>query len=1147
LGSAFRAEVAETNRRRLAIILPLLIVTHAIYVAVFATSAAERATLPAQLLRWRSLLVLGHATAGGLALPLALLARRTTAGWTRRALGPAAALLYVLHGAFIAGADQLMSTSVTPFIGCALGTAVVVCLSPAEALAVYAAGIVAFVAAIASLQPSASGRLSALPNGFSVVGLAVALSWLLYQGRRRDFVAGMALRDSERKFRALFDGLDLAVTVRDVDTQKLLDCNPAALRLFGYASVEELGGTTPIQTSASVQLGGRTLTESLGEHVGRALRDRVARTGWVSRRRGGETFEADLRTTVIALEDGSHVMQTVIDDVTERRRTHALLERRAERDQLLGDVSRRFLNDDPEAATGVTVEKLGITFGAASVSLFVLDADGIRLRRTHRWTAADTEEALEPLEGHPVPPGAFVSLDDGSASAHRGDADALLEPWLEALRRDAGRGTLHATVGYGAQVYGLLETRAREGRSWTADDGATLRMVGELIAVGRVRKAAEMALARATRDAIAASTTKSAFLANMSHELRTPMNGVIGMVDLLSSTPLDERQRRYTEVARSSASLLLSVINDVLDFSKIEAGKLEMETVAFEPNEILEGVTSILALSADQKGIELASESSSALSRPLVGDPARLRQVLVNLVSNAIKFTRRGEVVVRASGASESAESVRVRVEVHDTGDGIPYEAQARLFQPFTQLDASTTRVHGGTGLGLAICRGLIERMTGTLGLESEPGRGSTFWFEVPFRKASLSPVETVREPRLDGVRILAIDDSEASRAILRAGLTNAGAACDTAASGDEALRMLVEAAPWTPYAIAVVDQQMPGVDGRDVARRIRDDPRLAVTKVVMLGSLTRPVSDADLRELGVAGYFTKPLWRRQLLRVLRSALDGKPAPENAAIAEAYPRAKFDARVLLVEDSVINAELAGEILHIAGYSFDAAGDGARAVEAARTGNYDLILMDCHLPGMDGYEATRRIRALEAASGSRRVPIIALSAGATQGDIDACFAAGMDAHVTKPVDARWLLGVVAAQLEPLAGDGRATVAQAPTDGRAARFSRVLERLGGNRALLRRLAALFSERVPASRATLHDAVATQAVATVRFETHRLKGQASTFDGLALVAALEALDGAAKQGRWTAASAELVAVERELDELLRTLSASPETRPD
>jgi PAS domain S-box-containing protein len=976
--SAFRAEVAETNRRRLAIILPLLIVTHGIYVTIFATSGAERAALPANLVRWRDLLVLGHATAGTLALPLALLARRPTAGWTQRALGPAAALLYVLHGAFIAGADQLMSTSVTPFIGCALGTAVVVCLSPPEAIAVYAAGIVAFVAAIASLQPSASGRLSALPNGFSVVGLAVALAWVLYQGRRRDFVAGMALRDSERKFRALFEGLDLAVTVRDVHTQKLLDCNPAALRLFGYASVEELGGTTPIQTSASVQPGGRTLTESLGEHVERALRDRVARTDWTSRRRGGETFEADLRTTVIALEDGSHVMQTVIDDVTERRRTEA-------------------------------------------------------------------------------------------------------------------------------------------------------------------------ALARATRDAIAASTTKSAFLANMSHELRTPMNGVIGMVDLLASTPLDDRQRRYTEVARSSASLLLSVINDVLDFSKIEAGKLELEAVAFEPNEVLEGVTSILALSADQKGIELASESSTALSRPLVGDPARLRQVLVNLVSNAIKFTRQGEVVVRAHVASESTESTRVRIEVRDTGDGIPHEAQAKLFKPFTQVDASTTRVHGGTGLGLAICRGLVERMTGTLGLESEPGRGSTFWFEVPFRKAPLFPVEIAREPRLDSVRILAIDDSEASRAILRARLTEAGGVCDTAADGGAALRMLVEAAPWTPYAIAVVDQQMPGVDGRDVARRIRDDPRLAVTKVVMLGSLARPVSDAELRELGVAGYFTKPLWRRQLLRVLRSALDGKPASENAASADTYPRARVDARILLVEDSVINAELAGEILHIAGYSFDVAVDGARAVEAARTGNFDLILMDCHLPGMDGYEATRQIRALEATSASRRVPIIALSAGATQGDIDHCFAAGMDAHVTKPVDARWLLGVVAAQLEPLARGGRGTIVQAPGDGPAANFAPALERLGGNRPLLRRMAALFSERVPASRAALHDAVATQAAATVRFETHRLKGQASTFDGLALVAVLEALDEAVKYGRWTAASAGLIAVERELDDLLRTLAASPETRQD
>ncbi len=277
-------------------------------------------------------------------------------------------------------------------------------------------------------------------------------------------------------------------------------------------------------------------------------------------------------------------------------------------------------------------------------------------------------------------------------------------------------------------------------------------MICELIAVGRVRRAAEIALGKATEDAIAASLTKSAFLANMSHELRTPLNGVIGMVDLLATTGLDERQRRYTEIARTSATLLLTVISDILDFSKIDAGKLEIAAEETTFSEILEEVASILALSAEEKGLRLSYRSDAPLSAPLLGDPARLRQVLVNLVNNAIKFTRKGEVTVRASVVSESAQTVVARVEVQDTGVGIATSAQPKLFQPFTQVDASTTREHGGTGLGLAISRELVERMGGEIGLESEAGAGSTFWFEVPLGQRSAGG-GAYRGPRVGGAR----------------------------------------------------------------------------------------------------------------------------------------------------------------------------------------------------------------------------------------------------------------------------------------------------------------------------------------------------------------------------------------------------------
>jgi PAS domain S-box-containing protein len=657
-------------------------------------------------------------------------------------------------------------------------------------------------------------------------------------------VAELALRESEARFRALFERTATAVTLRYVDEELSIDCNEAAVRLFGCQSREELLRLHPLAMAAELQADGVSSERARGHIIERAAEESVFQFEWLYRKTTGEIFPAEVQVTVIELNDRK-LFLTIITDLT-------------------------------------------------------------------------------------------------------------------------------------------------------------------------ATKAAEAAIVKAKEDAIAASRTKSAFLANMSHELRTPLNGVIGMVDLLSRTALDERQRRYADVARDSARLLLSVINDILDFSKIEAGKLDLERADFSLTDVIEEVAGILEISAEDKGIALRRRCDPALSRPLVGDPARIRQVLVNLVNNAIKFTDRGEVVVGAAVLEQSEAGVVVQIEVRDTGIGIAEDAVPRLFQPFSQVDASTTRQHHGSGLGLAICRELVERMGGQIGVRSAPGAGSTFSFTLPLAKA---------------------------------------------------------------------------------------------------------------------------------------APDGEPAEEGLP-----PRAAAAAggRILLVEDSPISAELAGEILRTAGYSFDLASNGARAVEAVRREPYDLVLMDCQLPLVDGYEATRRIRALEADGKLPRpaapIPIVALTASATTGDLERCLAAGMNDYVSKPLDARRLLGLIAAHLSrpskpPPAPPPRPAPEAAPSPAPAAPRPMVdlagaLSRLQNNRELFARVSARFVESLPSDRALLADAIARRDGRTLGFAAHRLRGQVVTFGAEALGARVAVLEDAAKREDWAAAAAALRAVDEDLDRLVEDL---------
>jgi two-component system sensor histidine kinase/response regulator len=923
-------------------------------------------------------------------------------------------------------------------------------------------------------QPDLTGELAIL-----VVGLLGTLAWQILRGRARLHAKleerTRDLVESEERYRRVFQASTEGMLIARADTLAIVEANQEAASILGYTA-DDLRSLHLDDLQAEEQ-GSTSVLEKIAK-------ERNGRESVSIQTKGGRILAMELSVVSIVWE-GRLCRLVVFRDISERMKSHE------------------------------TIQKLSTALEQSPMAMVITDAES-RIEYVNPAFTQSTGYGL----------GELLGQNPSILQSGQTPREVYVDLWS----------TLHA----GRVWRGQFVNKKKNGEIfWEQATIAPIRQqggrLGGYVAIKEdvtVKRDAEEQLRQAIALAENANLAKSEFLANMSHEIRTPMNGVIGMTSLLLDTELSAEQRRFAEIVRTSSESLLSLINDILDFSKIEAGKMDLDLIDFDLGSLFDDFAPMLAHRAQAKGLEFLCSVGSAIPVHLKGDPGRLRQILLNLGGNAVKFTATGEVAIRASLVSEETDAVVVRFSIRDSGLGIAAEKQELLFRKFSQLDASVTRHYGGTGLGLAISKQLVERMDGQIGVNSpwvspidgKEHPGSEFWFTARFEKQPSQLTRPILPSEIRGARILVVDDNETNRLILLEQIRAWEGRPDAVSGGAEAIRALQSALDAKdPYQLVVVDMKMEAMDGIAFAQVVKADRSFRSVPLVLMTSMANRGDGKRMQEAGFSGYLPKPAKQNDLLDIISMVLGVQPETGDMPMITRHTvreMRRFTARILMAEDNHTNQILAMEVLKKLGLRADMVSNGELALRALKATPYDLVLMDMQMPVLDGLKATRLVREPTSSVLDRRIPIIAMTANAMNGDRERCLAAGMDDYLSKPFTLQSLVAILDRWLPKekvfrreasSETDETETVSsreEAPVFHRKELIARVL----GDVEFARTVASVFREDVLRLLQELGRAMDAEDCSIAYRVVHTIRGAAGGVGGRAMSAFAAELEGAA-----------------------------------